>query len=344
MKKLLKNTLVKFAGSNAFSSLFDRHRKFFVPIFMLHRFDDPVNKVKGHSLSLLREALTYVENKGYSVISLESFVDALDGKLEIPKRSLVFTADDGFQEQLQVAQKIFSEFNFPISIFIISDFSSGNSWPWDYCVEYIINRTAAQHLKFKIDSEIFELNLDSEIARMVATTRIQNFLKSMEIESAIENTSKLAKIADVHLADEIPEGYQPILWREARQAENYNLQFGPHSVNHAILASQSASVVRAEIGDSWQQLKQELKNPLDVFCYPTGRKNIDFGQREMDLVKELGMRAALSVTPGYVNLREHGKDEHRFCLPRFGFPDNIEDFIQLVSWIELFKEKFRGNL
>ena len=91
-----------------------------------------------------------------------------------------------------------------------------------------------------------------------------------------------------------------------------------------------------EILDAWQSIENELNNPLRVFCYPTGRA-IDFGEREIEVLKDYGYLGAMSTTPGFVRQKNSSGDQI-FSLPRLALPDNMTDFIQYCSWIESAKE------
>jgi hypothetical protein len=112
-------------------------------------------------------------------------------------------------------------------------------------------------------------------------------------------------------------------------------------MDHSVLSCQSLESCQFEIRKSWECLEKELANPLDVFCYPTGRAGVDFDQREMEVVRKEGFRAGLSVTPGDVDYRKDGLDGRRFCLNRVAFPSDMDDFIQLCSWVSVLKSKVR---
>ena len=345
MKSLISKGLLTLVESGMFEWLGASARSSNVPIFMLHRFEDVERGVSGHSIGLLRRALLWLQENNYNVISLDCLIDALDGKADLPKRAVVFTIDDGFIEQVELAAAVFEDFGYPVSIFLITAFSSEKSWPWDYQIEYILNKTAYERLSFSFGNESITVNLAADAdTRKHATRRLRNVLKCLPFDEVTSHVQRIAYEANVDIDAPNLESYRPITWARARASESPRVRFGPHSEQHAILHWQSSEVSFREIFNSKSAVESELRYPLNIFCYPTGRKNIDFDLREMDIVKNLGMRAGLSVTPGYVNLTKHGAEEHRYCLPRFGFPSDMEHFIQLCSWIELMKEKLRGNV
>jgi peptidoglycan/xylan/chitin deacetylase (PgdA/CDA1 family) len=144
--------------------------------------------------------------------------------------------------------------------------------------------------------------------------------------------NRLAEAADVSIPVAAPASFQPMDWDLARGLEDKGGRFAPHSMTHRILSKLTRQSVEKEIHGSWDCLKRELANPLKVFCYPTGRI-LDFGPREIELLKKDGFLGAAATLPGYV---EPEKDPagQLFRLPRFELPDNMTDFVQCCSWIE----------
>lgn len=335
-KKLLTRVVLSRPAANFFA-LFRRHH---VPIFMMHRMRDDSCGVNGHDPDYLRWALTYLRDNGYQFISLLDLVDALASGAELPLKSVVFTMDDGFLEQVTVAAPIFEEFGCPVSIFLLGNFSSGKAWPWDYQLKYLMSETRASHLTLINHVIALDADTSNSVRRLAVMRDVRARLKSVHTTDAINTVQELAVLAGVTLGDQPPASQQPIHWELARRCESEYVTFGPHSMNHSLLAHQSEQNAEAEITESWDRVKNELGNALPVFCYPTGRKSIDFGEREMALVKKHGFKAALSANPGYVGVGKARKPNELFALPRFSFPDQKDDLIKISSGLELLRSRF----
>lgn len=340
-KRILKSALVSLTTFQPLSrymfSLRDRH----VPVFMLHRMQDAERGVPGHSATFLDSALNYLKTNDYNFLSLLDLVDCLEHGGSVPPKSVVFTMDDGFYDQAQIAAPIFESYQCPVTIFLLSSLSSEVSWPWDYKVEYLIKAMGKQELNFLHEDLSVQLEPGDDRGRERAIDMVRTQLYKLDTASAEIAVADLASHLGVRVPQEPPESYAPITWEMARRCESRWVQFGPHTASHSVLASQSDEVCRKEICDSWSKLKDELKSPVPVMCYPIGRKDIDFGSREMQIAREIGMRAGLSVNPGYVDIETH--NNNRYALNRFNFPDSMENFIQLCSWVEVVKEKLRGR-
>ncbi|HSH59351.1 MAG TPA: polysaccharide deacetylase family protein [Acidimicrobiales bacterium] len=107
----------------------------------------------------------------------------------------------------------------------------------------------------------------------------------------IEN---LAGAANVVLPRQPESPNLPMTWDQARSLERSGVTFGPHTVTHPILSHVSDEAAEYEIAESWRRLGQELDHPLPLFCYPNGRL-VDFGGREIEIAKELGMNGTVTV-------------------------------------------------
>jgi peptidoglycan/xylan/chitin deacetylase (PgdA/CDA1 family) len=94
-----------------------------------------------------------------------------------------------------------------------------------------------------------------------------------------------------------PRGAMPPVagWDELRAEERAGLvHFEPHTLTHPVLTELTREAARQEIAGSMEAVAHELGRPARVFCYPAGY----FSQREIELVRECGLRAALTCEFG----------------------------------------------
>jgi peptidoglycan/xylan/chitin deacetylase (PgdA/CDA1 family) len=84
-------------------------------------------------------------------------------------------------------------------------------------------------------------------------------------------------------------------WDELRAAERAGLvRFEPHTITHPVLTTLAREDARREIMESKRVVERELGRPARIFCYPAGY----YSQREVELVRECGFRAALTCEFG----------------------------------------------
>lgn len=96
-------------------------RRYIVPIMMYHHVNESIEtEPMIVSADLFRWQMEYLREHRFRVISLDRFVDAKINGRKIPKKSVVITFDDGFEDNYTYAYPILKEFGFPATIFVPS--------------------------------------------------------------------------------------------------------------------------------------------------------------------------------------------------------------------------------
>ena len=62
--------------------------------------------------------MAYIAQSKHPVISLSSLVDAIEGKVTLPPRSVVITFDDGWQNQYEDAFQVLKQYHFTATFFV----------------------------------------------------------------------------------------------------------------------------------------------------------------------------------------------------------------------------------
>ena len=90
---------------------------------------------------------------------------------------------------------------------------------------------------------------------------------------------------------------------------------GAHTLHHPVLKNEEDNCSYSEITGSIQQLQQLLGHPIRYFAYPNGRPEIDFGEREMQYLKENNIAMAFSTELDHLT-----SGVNMLSVPRTGFP------------------------
>ncbi|WP_143820975.1 polysaccharide deacetylase family protein [Motiliproteus sp. MSK22-1] len=100
-----------------------------IPILCYHQFTD--KPVARHRLDLarhqFRNQLQYLKDNGFQVLRLSELEAYLQGKEEIPPKSVVLTIDDGYRSVYKVAFPLLKEFGYPATVFVYTDFLGGSA-------------------------------------------------------------------------------------------------------------------------------------------------------------------------------------------------------------------------
>lgn len=309
-------------------------------IFLLHRFEDPANGVQGHSAAFLDEALTFLKREGYNFVALADLIRSARGETPPLERAVCFTMDDGFMDQATIAVPIFKKHNCPVTVFLITGFIDGQLWPWDDQVRHLF--MATPHDKIDINLGSRTLSYDFTQHSRIETARLfRELCKALPEEQMLDAVRALSEACSLPLTSSPPKAYQPMTWDTARSLEQQGVTFASHGVTHRIIARMTLERAKDEMTESWTRLKAELSNPLQAFCFSTGRWNRDFTARELAVLSDTDYQAGVSTDPSYVSFSPDSTAQHPIVLSRFTFPDDKTTFVQYSSGIEHMKTWLR---
>lgn len=338
-QQTIKNLLTTILTSKPVSSIASKITGTGIPIFMLHRIFPDNTPNKKQTPAYLRKCLGYLKDNGYTVLSIADILFSIKNHHPLPHKTVAFTIDDGFYDQASLAASVFIEFNYPVTIFLITDFLDGRLWPWFSKVEHLIKNSKTKSIEFHVKGNSTTYSLTSTKEKRLTTHEILKIIKTLPWNEVAQILEHLSTITQVDIPNSPPEAYKPMTWATARELEKNRVTFGPHTQTHPILSMVGDEQSSMEINQSWQRLKEELVAPSPVFCYPNGMPN-DYGKREIETIKQTDMLGALSTTHMLFK-PDSGNPDVLYNLPRFSFPDNFHDFKIYCSWIEHAKESYR---
>jgi peptidoglycan/xylan/chitin deacetylase (PgdA/CDA1 family) len=89
-----------------------------VLVLMYHHIDE---KEKGVTISQdrFRDHMKALKDAGYNVISVERYIDFIEGERDIPPNAVVITFDDGYESFYTEAFPVLKEFGFPAAHFVV---------------------------------------------------------------------------------------------------------------------------------------------------------------------------------------------------------------------------------
>lgn len=338
-RPFLKELIVRALAADPVVALTSRSTGW-ATLFMMHRLSLPEHGLVGHDPAALRATLEWLRRHRYEILDLESLLRRLGGEGPPLRRAVAFTLDDGYIEQIEVAAPIFAEFDAPSTTFLATGFVDRELWLWWDQIEFMLDHAAEPRLEMTVGPQRYALDLSSPLARDRSRAKLCEACKRIPEQDKAAVLARLAAIANVDLPNHAPARYAPITWDQAREAEKQGMRFGAQTVTHPILSMTDELQSRREIELSWQRVKEEVRTPVPVFCYPNGTP-LDYGARETAVLEELGFLGAVASTTGFVETRDQRVNGARFQIPRFPYGDSLAGNIQFVSGVERLKSKVR---
>jgi peptidoglycan/xylan/chitin deacetylase (PgdA/CDA1 family) len=104
-----------------------------VPILCYHNLAAQSKGRLTLGASQFEQQMRYLKSEGYRVISLAEFVEWLQGRRQLPKRSVVLTFDDGYRAFQEFAYPVLKELGFTATLFVYTDYvgAGRNALGWD---------------------------------------------------------------------------------------------------------------------------------------------------------------------------------------------------------------------
>lgn len=310
-----------------------------VTVFMVHRVAPAGSGITGTDPEYLRSCLTYLKRHRYHLIAIDDALELILSGEGVPKNSVAFTLDDGFDDQVTTAAEIFQEFSCPATTFLVTGMIDRQLWPWDYQLMFVAQHAKPQTISIEVGGTLHTLQMGVPQTKQA----LLKFVRQVSPQLAYETAGKIAQAAGITLPSELPPAMRPATWDQVRAAEDMGMRFGAHSASHHILSKLDDATLREEMMQSVQRIREECRKPSSLFCYPSGKAD-EFDRRSMDWVKELGLIGALSAEPGYLEpgkIRVHPR--YRYAVPRLPLPKSMSEFRLYVSWAQYLREHFSDS-
>ena len=92
-----------------------------VPIITYHRFG-PKPSTMTVTPSAFEAQMRYLAQNGYTVVPMARLAEFLEGRIALPRKSVVITIDDGYRSTYEVAWPVLKKYGFPATVFLYTDF------------------------------------------------------------------------------------------------------------------------------------------------------------------------------------------------------------------------------
>ncbi len=145
--------------------------------------------------------------------------------------------------------------------------------------------------------------------------RLQALIDSPSSHKRMSPSQLSSELADAEailrarLPTEVFEALRALDWGQVESLAEAGHEIGAHTVDHVVLGHQDGRIRRDQIVESLRALKSRLGGKVLGFAYPNGGPD-DFGELDAEILRESGVRYALSTRPGFVD------DSPRYSLPR----------------------------
>ena len=282
---------------------------FWVKTIMYHAVLEPRLDFKAsyyHSIykNALEKQLKYCKTN-FSILHPNDYLESLEGTKKFPKKALLVTFDDGYQNIFDLALPILKKLKIPAIVFFNTKNLDAKGWLW-------FSRLKALEQRKQLDWGALSKPLESS-----SLENIEQQLKVLQAPSIADASSIEREQFNGASINSIKAGID----------SGYIIP-GGHTVDHVKLIFEAPKTAYQQIEQNKQQLEQLLNVPIDFFAYPEGLVNTNIAR----IVEEIGYKAAFAVHQPEVDFP---KELYRFHIPRIGiFRDNFWYFLAKVHQID----------
>lgn len=96
-----------------------------VPVLSYHNFSETKGDKMTVTTSAFEAQMRFLKDNGYRVITMDQLFDFLDFKVQLPKKAVVITIDDGWRSMYDLAFPILKKYGYPATLFIYTDLITG---------------------------------------------------------------------------------------------------------------------------------------------------------------------------------------------------------------------------
>jgi peptidoglycan/xylan/chitin deacetylase (PgdA/CDA1 family) len=307
MKRIIRNTLYRIL-----SLLGVWHLKRFlnrnnVAILMYH------GVIEGYSDYWTQLNVRKFENQmqflrnNYTPVTLKMALEILSGKTKGIRCPVVVTFDDGFLNNMTVADPILMKYNIPATIFLTVSLIdkkskySGLLWP-DYVLALLLgtNKNAIDLTSVGFGKYDLIDNKDKYYAKEEICRKLKR-IDANEKQSIIE---LIREKSGGNVDPGVRETFAGLDWSQVLELFAGGIvNFGAHTINHEILSRLSETEMNREIKESKEIIERETGIPVRHFAYPNGTRD-DFNDTVKGIVAQY-YDCALTTIEG---LNESGDD------------------------------------
>ena len=245
---------------------------------------------KGGTTADVFNAHMAMASKDFNVLSLPLALELMK-KESLPRRSLCITFDDGYADNATVALPILERHKLTATFFISTGFLDGGRMWNDSIIEAV--RYLEPGLVNLKALGLGTFNLKTWNDRIHCVEQVINTLKYLPQDERQKLVDLLVEMSPEPLPDDLMMSRAQVkLLHEA------GMTIGGHTITHPILANLTPEEVKAEVGGGIAELEKIIGTNVDVFAYPNGKSGKDYLESQVPLIKELGIKGAVSTDWG----------------------------------------------
>jgi peptidoglycan/xylan/chitin deacetylase (PgdA/CDA1 family) len=237
-----------------------------LPVLTYHRILDHGARPSLHRLSVspaaFEEQLDALMRRR-QFVSLADVIDASRGALRLPRRSLLLTFDDAYDDFERTAWPILASRSLPAALFVPTGYPDRSErwfW-WDQLNELLATPSPVG----SVPTPLGELPIRTDRERRRAFADLRDHFKTLPVRES------MAAVEGLTAAMGAPPARNEVLgWDSLRRLAAAGVTLAPHSRSHPLLTTTTDDELRDELSGSLDDLRREVGDCPPALAYPSG--------------------------------------------------------------------------
>jgi len=222
---------------------------------------------------------------------------------------VAITFDDGYRDNAELALPILAELGIPATFFVATGFLDGKMMWNDTVIEAVRRMPGDEMVVPGVIDAALPIRTDAQ--RLNATIAVISQIKHLERSERQTLVNALAS----PVMDQLPNNMM-MRRSDVEALASAGMAIGGHTIDHPILSKETAEEALRQVAVARRELQKLSRQEVELFAYPNGRPDQDFGQREAELVMKAGFTAAFTTSWGSIHA-----GSNLFQLPRISLWD-----------------------
>ena len=285
----------------------------------LHFMADEFNKICRHIAT------------SFEPVSLSEFVNLIKNGKPLPKRAVVMTFDDGYRNNLTVAQPILNDWNLPHIMYVSTwNLESQKFYPTD--VVRLVVRYAEKN-ELKLESINLSISLHTKTARILAEDLLLKVIKTVALDKVNQLLLELESNIEPEQWQSIRHDNQNLLPMDSDELKQFHVnggEIGSHCHHHCLLHdNQSEETIREQLLTSRQIIEAITGSECKHLAYPNGRRQ-DISDSAIRMTGNCGYESAVSCISD-----QNYTEDSIYLLPRLMAVPNLQSLVNIMSYGQL---------
>lgn len=263
--------------------------------------------------------------KRFDIVSLSEFENRWRSGT-LTNKEIVITFDDGYANNLYIAQPILQKYNCPYTVFVCTEHIETGSYFPTSIARLMIYASNLNEIKIPSIDKTLSIATDDDKKR--TGEALSRMIKTMPLEKVKVLCNELINNISLDDWDVITEKYsslRPMSWSEVERLANDPLcTIGSHCRDHICCHyNQKKDILVDQITNSKKIIEEKLSKPCDYLAYPNG----DFTPEVCSITEKAGYNMALTTKS-----KERLKlNTNMMSVPRIGVPREFKKFVIYIS-------------